>query len=92
LLQTGKLPGPLLDRLVNRYRTKPDPDVIVPPGYGRDAAAIDVGGATPVIVKSDPITFATDGAARYLVAVNANDIACLGGIPRWFSVVLLLPE
>jgi hydrogenase maturation factor len=92
LLQTGKLPGPLLDRLVNRYRTKPDPDVIVPPGYGRDAAAIDVGGATPVIVKSDPITFATVGAARYLVAVNANDIACLGGIPRWFSAVLLLPE
>lgn len=91
-LQAGKLPGPLLDRLIEAYRTIPDRDVIVTPGYGRDAAAIDVGGERPIIVKSDPITFATTSAAKYLVAVNANDIACLGGIPRWLSVVLLLPE
>lgn len=91
-LQAGKLPGPLLDRLIETYRTEPDPDVLVTPGYGRDAAAIDVGGPNPVVVKSDPITFATSAAATYLVAVNANDIACLGGIPRWLSVVLLLPE
>jgi hydrogenase maturation factor len=91
-LAPGKLPGALLDRLIDTYRTAPDPSVLVTPGYGRDAAAIDVGGAQPLIVKSDPITFATSGAARYLVAVNANDIACLGGIPRWMSVVLLLPE
>ncbi len=91
-LGAGKLPGPLLDRLIEQYRTVADPDVVVTPGYGRDAAAIDVGGEQPIIVKSDPITFATAAAAKYLVAVNANDIACLGGIPRWLSVVLLLPE
>ncbi len=91
-LRLGKLPGPLLDRLVETYRTDPDPDVVVTPGYGRDAAAIEVGDAGPIVVKSDPITFATGSAAKYLVAVNANDIACLGGIPRWLSVVLLLPE
>lgn len=91
-LLAGKLPGPLLDRLIETYRTDPDPAVVVTPGYGRDAAAIDVGGPVPLIVKSDPITFASAGAAKYLVAVNANDIACLGGIPRWLSVVLLLPE
>jgi hydrogenase maturation factor len=90
-LNEGKLPGPLLDRLVESYRTRPNPAVLVAPGYGRDAAAVDVGGPLPVIVKSDPITFATDAAARYLVAVNGNDIACMGGIPQWFSVVLLLP-
>jgi len=90
-LSEGKLPGPLLDRLIEAYRTELDPDVLVPPGYGRDAAAIDTGGPHPIIVKSDPITFATGAAARYLVAVNANDIACLGGVPRWFSVVLMLP-
>ncbi len=92
ILPAGKLPGPLLDRLIETYRTEPDPDVVVPPGYGRDAAAIDVGAAGPIVVKSDPITFATAAAASYLVAVNANDIACLGGVPRWLSVVLLLPE
>lgn len=92
VLGTGKLPGALLDRLIETYRTRPDPDVVVPPGYGRDAAAINVGGSSPIVVKSDPITFATATAATYLVAVNANDIACLGGFPRWISVVLLLPE
>jgi hydrogenase maturation factor len=91
-LPAGKLPGPLLARLIESYRTEPDPAVIVTPGYGRDAAAIDVNGPSAVVVKSDPITFATGAAARYLVAVNANDIACMGGVPRWFSVVLLLPE
>lgn len=91
-LPAGKLPGPLLKRLIDAYRTNPDPHVLVAPGYGRDAAAISIDGSSPIIVKSDPITFATAAAAKYLVAVNANDIACLGGIPRWLSVVLLLPE
>lgn len=90
-LRAGKLPGPLLQRLIEAYATAPDDEVIVPTGYGRDAAAIQVGDRQ-IVVKSDPITFATDAAARYLVAVNANDIACLGGIPRWLTVVALLPE
>jgi len=89
-LVPGKLPGPLLERLINAYRTREDPDVTVTAGYGRDAAAISVGD-TDLIIKSDPITFATDAAARYLVAVNANDVACMGGIPRWMTVVALLP-
>jgi hydrogenase maturation factor len=90
-LPAGKLPGPLLDRLIDTYRTRPDPTVLVAAGYGRDAAALDVGASQPLIVKSDPITFATGAAAEYLVAVNGNDVACLGGTPRWLSVVLLLP-
>jgi len=92
ILPTGKLPGALLDRLVNTYRTKGDETVIVSPGYGRDAAALSIGDGGPLVVKSDPITFAREGAARYLVAVNANDIVCLGGIPRWLTVVALFPE
>jgi len=90
-LRAGKLPGPLLARLLTTYATPEDAEVVVPTGYGRDAAVIQIGGEQ-LVVKSDPITFATDGAARYLVAVNANDIACMGGTPRWLSVVALLPE
>lgn len=90
-LAAGKLPGDLLARLISRYRTPADSAVIVEAGYGFDAAALSIGGET-LLVKSDPITFATEGAARYLVAVNANDIACMGGIPRWMTVVALLPE
>lgn len=90
-LPPGKLPGDLLDRLIRAYRTLPDSSVVIDTSYGFDAAAIKINGET-LLVKSDPITFATTDAAKYLVAVNANDIACLGGIPRWMTVVSLLPE
>lgn len=90
-IKPGKLPGSMLEDLIARYRTPADPAVVVEAGYGFDAAAIAIGDET-LIVKSDPITFATEGAATYLVAVNANDIACMGGIPRWMTVVALLPE
>lgn len=90
-LAVGKLPAALLGRLIETYRTDPDPRVIVPPGVGRDAAAVAIDDHV-LVVKSDPITFATANAARYLVAVNANDVACLGATPRWLTVVGLFPE
>jgi hydrogenase expression/formation protein HypE len=89
-LPIGKLPGQLLARLIATYATS-DPTVVVGPGIGGDAAAIDVG-ATTLVVKSDPITFASESPARYLVDVNANDLACLGATPRWMMVTALLPE
>lgn len=91
ILPPGKLPGDLLDRLIRTYKTAVDSSVMIDSSYGFDAAAINIGGET-LLVKSDPITFATAEAAQYLVAVNANDLACLGGIPRWMTVVSLLPE
>ncbi len=89
-LPVGKLPGELLARLVASYATT-DPSVVVGPGIGGDAAAIDLG-STMLAVKSDPITFATESPAQYLVDVNANDLACLGATPRWLMVTALLPE
>jgi hydrogenase expression/formation protein HypE len=44
------------------------------------------------VVTTDPITLATEHIGRYAVHVNANDVAVLGAQPRWFFVVLLLPE
>jgi hydrogenase maturation factor len=90
VLNPGKLPSALLSRLLREYATT-DPAVLVGPGVGRDAAALAIGGET-LVVKSDPITFATENAASYLVNVNANDIACLGAVPRWLTVTALLPE
>lgn len=90
-LPAGKLPGEMLQRLISTYRTPSDESVLVNAGYGFDAAAIAVRDET-LIVKSDPVTFASSDAARYLVSVNANDIACMGGIPTWMTVVGLLPE
>src|SRR5206468_2908657 len=90
VLPVGKLPGELLERLIGGLPTA-DPSVVVGPGIGRDAAAISLGEIT-LVVKTDPITFATDSAALYLVNVNANDLACLGAVPKWMLVTALLPE
>ncbi len=90
-LPLGKLPGHLLARLLERYAT-PDERLLVGPGIGRDAAAIALDDARALVVKSDPITFATAEVGWYLVNVNANDLACLGATPRWLLVTALLPE
>src|SRR3954471_10958766 len=80
-LPVGKLPSELLARLIEAYAMS-DPTVVVGPGIGGDAAAIELGGTT-LVVKSDPITFASESPGQYLVDVNANDLACLGATPRW---------
>ncbi|HET8632163.1 MAG TPA: AIR synthase-related protein [Thermomicrobiales bacterium] len=90
-LPLGKLPGGLLARLLARYAT-PDERLLVAPGVGRDAAAIALDDERALVVKSDPITFATAEIGWYLVNVNANDLACLGVSPRWLLVTALLPE
>jgi hydrogenase maturation factor len=66
--------------------------VVLGPGIGRDVAVVDAGGDRYWLLKSDPITFATDEIAHYAVTVNVNDIATAGGVPRWFLATLLLPE
>lgn len=86
----GKLPSDLLEGLLERYGSK-DPALIVGPGIGRDAAVLNLGEGF-VVAKSDPITFASEEIGWYAVHVNANDLACLGGIPRWFLATVLLPE
>lgn len=87
-LPAGKLPMWLLKKVLPT--SGHGADVLIGPGIGRDAAAIAVGDRV-MIVKSDPITFAESGAEEHLVDVNANDIACMGGIPRWMLVTALLP-
>jgi hydrogenase maturation factor len=89
LLPAGKLPNPLLDRLLHRF-TPDDPRLVVGPQMGVDAAVIDMG-ATYLVAKTDPITFASDAIGWYAVNVNANDIAVMGATPRWFMATVLLP-
>lgn len=88
-LPLGKLPAEDLADLLNRYAHVGE-RVVVGPGIGVDATAIEFGDRV-LVAKTDPITFATDEIGWYAVNVNANDIACLGAIPRWFLATLLLP-
>lgn len=88
-LPAGKLPPALLSELLQSI--EPDPSVVIGPGIGRDAAAVRVGDQI-IVLKTDPITFATDEIGWYAPNVNANDIACMGATPRWMLVTALLPE
>ena len=90
-LPPGKLPATLLEELLRQQEPPADPRLLIGPRPGEDAAVIDFGERL-LIAKSDPITFATDAIGYYAVNVNANDIASMGGTPRWFLATLLLPE
>ena len=89
-MDIGKFPPSLLEKLLKKTGTT-DPRVLLGPGLGEDAAVLDLSD-TLLVAKSDPITFATDRIGWYSVQVNANDIACTGGVPRWFLATLLVPE
>lgn len=89
-LPVGKLPTPILARLLAQTPIS-DPQVLMGPGIGLDCAVVD-GGAKLWVIKSDPITFATDEIGWYVVQINANDIATTGAVPRWLVATLLLPE
>lgn len=88
-MDIGKLPPDILTRLLSHTRT--DPSVIIGPAYGEDAAAVRFGGKL-LVAAADPVTFATDRVGYYAVSVNANDIAVLGAIPRYFLATIFLPE
>ena len=90
LLPLGKLPAGLLERLLAKSPAL-DPRVLYGPGIGRDCAVIDQGDRL-LVLKSDPITFATGDIGWYAVQINANDIATTGAQPRWMLATLLLPE
>jgi hydrogenase expression/formation protein HypE len=74
----------------SRYRIE-DPSVIVGPSVGEDTAAVDIAGEAVLVLKTDPITFATESIGRYAVSVNANDMATAGAAARWMLATLLLP-
>jgi len=88
-MDIGKLPPDTLTRLLARTRT--DPTVLIGPAYGEDAAAVKFGGSV-LLAAADPITFATDHIGYYAVCVNANDIAVMGALPRYFLATVLLPQ
>lgn len=89
-LAAGKLPVRLLGSLLRKYSSGA-PGLIVGPSIGIDSAIIDAGGRL-LVAKSDPITFVSENIGEYAVHVNANDIAVMGGAPRWFLATVLLPE
>ncbi|MFQ6115348.1 MAG: AIR synthase family protein [bacterium] len=90
ILPTGKINLRLLSNLIEKYCVT-DERVVVGPAVGEDAAVIDFGDKY-LIAKTDPITFVSAHIGVYAIHINANDIACMGGVPKWFLASLILPE
>jgi len=90
-LKQGKLPNEYLQAFISPANI-PEGALIIKPGIGEDTAAADISDDEVLVLKSDPITFATDSVGHYAVLVNANDIATSGATPRWFLTTLLFPR
>lgn len=86
----GKLPIEFLDRMLGRIPPRGE-RVLAGARIGEDAVVIDMGEKC-LVLKTDPITFATSRIGWYAVNVNANDIACTGAKPLWFIASVLLPQ
>ena len=89
-MDLGKFPPQLLETLLENITTD-DPRVLTGPRIGEDSSVIEMGEHC-LVATSDPITLATEDIGWYAVHVNANDIACSGGTPKWFLPTLLVPE
>lgn len=89
-LPLGKLPPDLLRKVLSSF-TSTDQSVVQGPGIGLDSAIVDLGDRY-LVVKSEPITFATDELGWYAIHVAANDVATTGAVPKWAMFTLLLPQ
>ncbi|MDT8897540.1 AIR synthase family protein [Thermanaerothrix sp. 4228-RoL] len=90
VLPVGKLPHHLLADLLAQAPSHHE-RVLLGPGIGLDCAVLDMG-ETALVLKTEPITFATQEIGWYAVQIASNDIATTGALPRWMLATLLLPE
>ena len=89
-LPIGKIDPEILRNFLLRH-TRKDERVVIGAGIGEDAAVIDMGPIL-LVAKTDPITHAVSEIGRYAVHINANDIAAMGGTPKWYLATILMPN
>lgn len=88
----GKLsPSLLIKYVISRVGVR-DPQVLIGPSIGEDAAVIDLGDGKVLVTHVDPITGAVKFLGWLAVHIASNDIAVRGVKPRWLLSVLYLPE
>ncbi len=90
VLPVGKLPPELLAKIIRSAPTA-GPRVLLGPGIGLDCAVLDFGEIC-LVLKTEPITFASEEIGWYAVQIAANDIATTGARPAWAMFTVLLPE
>ena len=103
-MEEGKLEISLLKEIL-KMKGSDNRGVVVSGYVGGDAAVVDFTEAqikaqefyetdskSLLVIKSDPITFPTVEPGRYVVVVNANDIACYGALPFGFLPSIIVPQ
>ena len=90
MLPVGKIPHELLERIIRSAPASGSP-VLLGPGIGLDCAVLEFGD-TCLVLKTEPITFASEEIGWYAVQITANDIATTGAIPKWAMFTVLLPD
>ncbi len=105
-MKEGKLPISLLKKLIS-FTGSENKGIVSKGKIGSDVAVIDINSISQkaiefyevnghdstvlLVEKSDPITFPTAKPGYYAVAVNSNDIACVGAIPFGFLLTIIAP-
>ncbi len=90
ILPVGKLPAELLAQLIASLPSQGE-RVALGPGIGLDCAVLEFGD-TCLVLKAEPITFASQEIGWYAVQIAVNDIVTTGAVPRWMMLTALLPE
>jgi hydrogenase expression/formation protein HypE len=88
---TGKIKNKFLKDIVFKHLGSPNERLLYGPAVGRDAAVVKLLNDKILVVKSDPITGALNHIGRYVIIINANNIAVLGARPLFFISTILLP-
>ena len=87
----GKVPPEILKEKVLKFLGSHSPNVVVGAKVGEDAAILKLPNEM-IALAADPITGSIQDIGRLAINVNANDIATVGAIPRWFLSTILLPS
>jgi len=89
---SGKLPPEALKSAVLSFCGSKRPEVLVGPKVGEDAAVIKWEEGDYLVITTDPIVGAIQGAGRLLVTVNSNDVAAKGGDPCYLATTMIFPK
>ncbi len=86
-----KLRSDVLEKIISKLHIG-DTRCLLGPKIGEDASIIDISGLKYLIIHTDPITGASSISGWLSIVIPANDVSVQGGIPRWISTCILLPE
>lgn len=88
---TGKLNWDVLRKLLERNQGAIRPEVVKGGAVGEDCAVVNLG-EEKLILSTDPVTAAAEGAGHIAFHININDIATTGAKPLGIMVTILAPK